>query len=345
MGCTTSTDAVESPKLEKGQSSDIEMRLPPNAAMLNAKTALQLVLNTPVAREKFRAYLRETYADETLLFYIEVEELKSTSEDELQAKALSIWERFAKPGARLAVNISDNQKGALREELQKLVQLDSLSLRSKPVEEQVKGIAPAQEAVLDLMSMSCFPGFLESKWGKTMITEFSKKEDEKLKEIARKSAKVKKSKDDKDIHWLENFIRAAEKLPVCICLTDMEGKDQPVVYINREFSIVTGYSKDETIGRNCRFLQGKETTKESVDQIRTGLHAAQNVDVCVTNYRKNGEMFTNFLSMKPIFNSKLKLKYFVGIQFDVTEAAKEGRIGIDMVFVEGILRLLPTRCD
>jgi len=301
-------------------------------------------LNTPPARERFSAYLKETYADETLLFYLEVEELKSATEDSLRAKAVSIWDKFVKPGAKLGINISDGQKGDLRAELQKLVQMDSLSLRSKAVQQEVKeALTPAQDAVLDLMCMSCFPGFLESKWGSDMVADFSSQEDSLLKEIVQKSAKVKKQ-GDKDVHWLENFVRAAEKLPVCICLTDMETKSQPVVYINREFTNVTGYQKEDVLGKNCRFLQGKETTKESVDQIREGLKAGEPRDVCIINYRKNGEQFTNFLSLKPIFTSEKKLKYFVSIQFDVTEAYKEGRLGVDMVFVEGILRLLPTRC-
>ncbi|KAG5182194.1 PAS domain-containing protein, partial [Tribonema minus] len=71
-----------------------------------------------------------------------------------------------------------------------------------------------------------------------------------------------------------------------------------MVYVNQAFCKVTGYAKGEAEGRNCKFLQGPETEPEAIDMIRSRLSRGQDCHVRITNYRKNGDKFTNLLSMR-----------------------------------------------
>ncbi len=104
-----------------------------------------------------------------------------------------------------------------------------------------------------------------------------------------------------------------------ITLSDPDKEDNPIVYCNKAFEQITGYSKEETVGRNCRFLQGQERDQEELQQIRDAIKNAKPVEVTLKNFRKNGELFYNRLSITPLFDNEGHLIYFLGVQYDVTE--------------------------
>ena len=104
-----------------------------------------------------------------------------------------------------------------------------------------------------------------------------------------------------------------------ITLSDPDKEDNPIVYANKAFEKITGYSKEETVGRNCRFLQGQERDQEELQQIRDAIKNAKPVEVTLKNFRKNGELFYNRLSITPLFDNEGHLIYFLGVQYDVTE--------------------------
>ena len=104
-----------------------------------------------------------------------------------------------------------------------------------------------------------------------------------------------------------------------ITLSDPDQDDNPIVYANKAFELITGYSNEETVGRNCRFLQGQEKDQEELQQIREAIKNAKPVEVTLKNFRKNGELFYNRLSITPLFDSEGHLIYFLGVQYDVTE--------------------------
>ena len=104
-----------------------------------------------------------------------------------------------------------------------------------------------------------------------------------------------------------------------ITLSDPDQDDNPIVYANKAFEQITGYSKEETVGRNCRFLQEQEKDQEELQQIRDAIKNAKPVEVTLKNFRKNGELFYNRLSITPLFDSEGHLIYFLGVQYDVTE--------------------------
>ena len=102
-------------------------------------------------------------------------------------------------------------------------------------------------------------------------------------------------------------------------ITDPHLPDDPLVWVNPSFTRVTGYGAEESIGRNCRFLQGPATDPAAVAEIRSGLQERRTVTTTLLNYRKDGTAFWNQLSVSPVFDGEGKLVSFVGVQTDVTE--------------------------
>nr|AML77898.1 putative LOV domain-containing protein [Christella acuminata] len=91
----------------------------------------------------------------------------------------------------------------------------------------------------------------------------------------------------------------------------------PVVYASDKFLHLTGYQKEEVIGRNCRFLQGQETDARVVRQIGDCIKAEKACTVRILNYRNDGLPFWNLLHVAPIRDHTAKIAYFVGVQWEL----------------------------
>ncbi|WP_369410141.1 PAS domain-containing protein [Erythrobacter crassostreae] len=115
------------------------------------------------------------------------------------------------------------------------------------------------------------------------------------------------------------FEQAMAQTRMAICLCDPHAKDLPIVFANRAFRQLTGYSESEILGRNCRFLQGPNTDPEPVARMRKAIADEDVVVVELLNYRKNGTTFWNALHLGPIYNDKGELVYFFGSQWDVSD--------------------------
>ncbi len=103
-----------------------------------------------------------------------------------------------------------------------------------------------------------------------------------------------------------------------VSLADPDQEDMPLVYVNKAFETITGYTLAEVVGKNCRFLQGKEHDQTEINKLREAIKDKKSVEVTLHNYRKNGELFYNHLLMSPLFDSNGNLLYFLGVQLDVT---------------------------
>ena len=104
-----------------------------------------------------------------------------------------------------------------------------------------------------------------------------------------------------------------------ITLSDPNKADNPIVYSNAAFERISGYSSEESIGKNCRFLQGKDNDQANVKKIKEAVAERRPIRTDIVNYRKDGERFYNEISISPIYNGEGDLIYFLGIQHDVTE--------------------------
>lgn len=113
--------------------------------------------------------------------------------------------------------------------------------------------------------------------------------------------------------------QAIEYSPTAISIADATLPDLPLIYINPAFERNTGYSALEVIGRNCRFLQADDRDQEGIAIIREALQEEQACKVVLRNYRKDGTLFYNELSLAPIHDKDHRLTHYVGISTDVTE--------------------------
>jgi len=124
---------------------------------------------------------------------------------------------------------------------------------------------------------------------------------------------------------LELKERAINEAPVGITIADATTEDNPLTFINEAFSELTGYPAEEVLGRNCRFLQGEQTSPEPVATMREAIEAEDPVSVELRNYRKDGEEFWNQIDVAPVRNEDGEVTHYVGFQTDVTERKRAER--------------------
>ncbi|TKD63023.1 PAS domain-containing protein [Cobetia marina] len=114
---------------------------------------------------------------------------------------------------------------------------------------------------------------------------------------------------------LERVVNASDD---GIVVAEQEGDENILIYVNQGFERLTGYSADEILYRDCRFLQNDDRDQPQLDNIRAALRDKRPCREILRNYRKDGSLFWNELSMTPVFDEHDNLQYFVGVQKDVT---------------------------
>ena len=112
---------------------------------------------------------------------------------------------------------------------------------------------------------------------------------------------------------------AMDEAPVGITMADVSRPDEPLSYANDGFVELTGYPREEVLGRNCRFLQGDRTRAEPVARLRAAIDAREPATVELRNYRKDGSMFWNRLNLVPIDSPDGAVTHYLGFQQDVTD--------------------------
>ncbi|MBE9094277.1 PAS domain S-box protein [Tychonema sp. LEGE 07203] len=122
--------------------------------------------------------------------------------------------------------------------------------------------------------------------------------------------------DSLHLSLLERAIAASSS---SILIADAAKPDTPIIYCNRAFEKLTGYSSQEAIGRNCRFLQGPDTDRTQLDKLRSSLRSGTEIKVILKNYRKDKTSFWNELTVSPVLDSEGKLTHFIGVQNDITK--------------------------
>ena len=133
---------------------------------------------------------------------------------------------------------------------------------------------------------------------------------------------------------LQRKARAVDEAPIGVTISDPTRDDNPLVYVNDRFTEMTGYTAEAALGRNCRFLQGEQTDPETVATIREAIDSESPVTVELRNYRKDGTLFWNRLSVAPLTDEDGTVTNFVGFQEDVTERRERAKELEDVV--EGV---------
>ena len=104
-----------------------------------------------------------------------------------------------------------------------------------------------------------------------------------------------------------------------VTLADPDLEDAPIIYANKAFETLTGYSQEDIIGLNCRFLQGEDRDQEARYKIAEAMKKNEGVVVTLKNYKKDGTLFHNRLKIVPLFDRKQRVLYYLGVQYDITD--------------------------
>ena len=115
------------------------------------------------------------------------------------------------------------------------------------------------------------------------------------------------------------FAAAIRATRMAMIVTDGRQSDNPIIFANNAFLALTGYQRDEVIGRNCRFLQGPDTDPDGVDAIRQAIARGEDIAVDILNYRKDGSTFWNALYLSPVRGEAGEIVYFFGSQLNISE--------------------------
>ncbi len=126
---------------------------------------------------------------------------------------------------------------------------------------------------------------------------------------------LRRIKSEREL-WLRQ--RAIDQAREGIVIADARLADSPIVYVNRGFERLTGYTFEEVRGRNCRFLQGPESDPAVVAQLRAAIAERREAQVTLLNYHKSGSTFWNDLEVTPVRDEDGNVTHFCGIQHDVT---------------------------
>ncbi len=144
---------------------------------------------------------------------------------------------------------------------------------------------------------------------------------------------------------------AVSASPHGILITDPNRPDDPIVYVNPAFEKLTGYAAEEVLGRNCRFLQGDDRDQAALSEVRAALREGRECRVVLRNYKKDGTLFYNELSISPARDGSGRLLNFVGVQEDVTErkrtedALREAEEKYHSIFENSIEGIFQTSLD
>ena len=150
--------------------------------------------------------------------------------------------------------------------------------------------------------------------------------------------RLEEQRIDAEIHRAaggsDPFAAAVRATRMPMLITDPRQEDNPIVFVNDAFARLTGYDRSETLGTNCRFLQGPDTDKDDVARVREAIAQQVPIEVELLNYRKDGTTFWNRLLISPVFDGG-ELTYFFASQFDVTvERERYTRLAADRRILE-----------
>jgi PAS domain S-box-containing protein len=110
-----------------------------------------------------------------------------------------------------------------------------------------------------------------------------------------------------------NLVRSIQQSQHSFIITDPSLHDNPIVFASDDFLSLTGYEREDVLGRNCRFLQGTDTSQEKVAQIRKGLANGEDVSVTLVNYSANGTPFWNKLFIAALRDGQNNIVNYIGV--------------------------------
>nr|AML76390.1 putative LOV domain-containing protein [Muntingia calabura] len=191
--------------------------------------------------------------------------------------------------------------------------------RQTPLSESV-ATTPSREAVgksrnSSRISLMRFKGRSSSSVGKHEKEPSIQPEVLMTKDIERTES-WDRAERERDIRQGIDLATTLERIEKNFVITDPRLPDNPIIFASDSFLELTEYTREEILGRNCRFLQGPETDQATVSKIRDAIREQREITVQLINYTKSGKKFWNLFHLQPMRDQKGELQYFIGVQLD-----------------------------
>eukprot|EP00457_Paulinella_chromatophora_P004042 gb/GEZN01004052.1/.p1 GENE.gb/GEZN01004052.1/~~gb/GEZN01004052.1/.p1 ORF type:complete len:511 (-),score=27.50 gb/GEZN01004052.1/:287-1819(-) len=271
----------------------------------------KLVLKTTGAREEFRKYLKQAMPDEVgeVVFWNEVESLRDSGEAGV-FRALRIHQQYLHARdpnkkkswkTRLVASLNAHLSGSSLPGHSPITCHPGLKFGPDP-DSIRKELMWAQELVVRMLSQSHLLNFLSSRRGRHLLS--TEEESDDLYQNLIEELKIENIPDSHS-KWLRRTICLLRYLPVGATIVDVTLPDQPLIYINQAFTAMFQFDIKDAVGKNCRFLQGPNSERKTVDKMKLAIKEWRPLDVGITNYRKDKRSFTNFLALRPVFTARL----------------------------------------
>ncbi|XP_031102833.1 phototropin-2-like [Ipomoea triloba] len=163
------------------------------------------------------------------------------------------------------------------------------------------------------VSLMGFKGRSSSSAGLTKSQQIPEPEILMTEEIADSWERAER---ERDIRQGIDLATTLERIEKNFVITDPRIPDNPIIFASDSFLELTEYTREEILGRNCRFLQGPETDQATVQRIRDAIREQREITVQLINYTKSGKKFWNLFHLQPMRDQKGELQYFIGVQLD-----------------------------
>jgi len=137
--------------------------------------------------------------------------------------------------------------------------------------------------------------------------------------IASDPCEATRKLDDPDY----SLVKALQTAQQNFVISDPSLPDNPIIYASQGFLMLTGYTVDQVLGRNCRFLQGPETDPRAVDKIRQGIEKGEDTTVVLLNYRRDGSIFWNQFFVAALRDGDGNIVNYLGVQCKVSDEYAE----------------------
>jgi PAS domain S-box-containing protein len=154
-------------------------------------------------------------------------------------------------------------------------------------------------------------------------TNLSNEADEILATCSTSGSSVLASDPDEATKTLDDpdysLVKALQTAQQNFVISDPSLPDNPIVYASQGFLLLTGYTLDQVLGRNCRFLQGPDTDPRAVDRIRHGIEKGEDTTIVLLNYRCDGTTFWNQFFVAALRDADGNVVNYLGVQCKVSE--------------------------